>query len=62
MQPTNAAFFHLFLEDALRLSFVASDIPRFLAGLGGRNRDVNSRGGNVWWHNQEMLRRPDRPI
>ena len=27
--PTNAAFFSLFLEDALLLSFVASHIPRF---------------------------------
>ena len=29
MQPTNAAFFSLFLEDARLLSFVASHIPRF---------------------------------
>ena len=30
-QPTNAAFFYLFLEDAVLQSFLASHIPRFFA-------------------------------
>ena len=39
MQPTNAAFFSLFLEDAPLPSFVASHIPRFARPKKKKDRD-----------------------
>ena len=42
MQPTNAAFFSLFLEDAPLLSFVASHIPRFSDSYFGSGEDCLS--------------------
>ena len=49
MQPTDAAFFSLFLKDALLLSFAASHIPRFFVRLKKkkeRKKMAPSRGGD----------------
>ena len=59
MQPTNEAFFSLFLDDALLLCFVASHIPRFFAlpkKKKERKKERKKENGNITWHRSSLSR------
>ena len=41
---------------------ISRSVDRHFSGPGWQNSWCKGKGGNIWWRNQEMLPRLDRPI